>query len=82
MSIITTITVLSTKKKTQMICHLHRFLHKKEDIERHLINYCTSIRQDNNTVCAENYCMKIIMYITSFFICATFWKIFCVLWFQ
>ena len=59
-----------------MRCQLHRFLHKKEDNTRHPINYCTSIRQDNHTACAENYRMKIIMYIIFYFICTNFWKYF------
>ena len=55
---------------------LNRFLHSKKESSRHTINYCTSIRQDNDTVCVENYCMKIIMYIIYYFICTNFWKIF------
>ena len=65
-----------------MRCQLHRFFHKTEEYARHPINYFTSIRQDNDTLCAENYCMVIIMHIIYYFICTNFWKIFCVLWFQ
>ena len=59
-----------------MRCQLHIFLHKIKDNEIHPINYCTSISQDNDTVRAENYCMKNIMYMISYFICTNFWKIF------
>ena len=65
-----------------MRCQLHGFIHKTEDNARHPINYCTSIRKYNDTVCAEKYCIKIIMDINSYFICTNFWKIFCKLWFQ
>ena len=65
-----------------MICQLHIFIHKTEDNARHTINYCKSIRQDNDTVCEEKYYMKIIMDIILYFICTHFWKIFCILWFQ
>ena len=64
------------------MCQLHILLHKIENIARHPIIFCTIIRQDNDIVCAENYCMKIIMFIISYFICTNFWKIFCALWFQ
>ena len=59
-----------------MRCKLHRFPNKAEYNSRHLIKYFTSIRQDNNTVCEENYCMKIIMYIIPYFTCTSFWNIF------
>ena len=65
-----------------MIYQLHKFLHKTEESLRHPINYCTSISQDNDTICAERYCMNIIMYIISYLICTNVWKIFSVLWFQ
>ena len=65
-----------------MRCQLHRFFHNKEENARNPRNYCTSIRQDKNTVFAKTNSMKIIMYIISYFICTNFWKIFCVFWFQ
>ena len=60
-------------------CQLNRFLHKTEDNTRHPIKYCTGIRQDNDTVCAENYCMKIIMCIISHFICTNLGNLFYIL---
>ena len=57
-------------------------LHRLLENTIHPINYCTSIKQDNDIVCAEKYCMKIIMHIISYFICTNFWKIFYILWFQ
>ena len=69
MYIFTTITLISTQLKNRMRCELNIFLHKTEDNSRYPINYCTSIRQENDTVCAENYRMIIIMYIFSYFIC-------------
>ena len=65
-----------------MRCQLHRFIHKTEENAIHSIKQCTSIRQDNDTVCVEKYCMKTIMDIISYFICTNFWKIFCIFWFQ
>ena len=65
-----------------MRCQLHRFINRAEENEIHPINYFTSIRQDNDTVYAENQYMKIIMDIILYFICTHFWKIFCILWFQ
>ena len=65
-----------------MRCQLHRFIYKTEDNFGHQINYCTGISQDNDKVCAERYCMKIIMDIISYFICTNFGKFFCILWFQ
>ena len=76
MSIFTTITLLSTQFKNRMRCQLHKFLHKKEYYTRHPISYFPSIKQNNDTVCAKNYCMQLIMYIISYFICTNFWKYF------
>ena len=59
-----------------MRCQLHRLIHKTEENARNPIKYCTSIRQENNTVRVDKYCMKIIMYIIYYFICTNFWKIF------
>ena len=59
-----------------MRCQLHRLLHKTEYNTIYPIKYCTSISQEKDTVRAENYCMKIIMYIISYFICTHFWKYF------
>ena len=56
--------------------HLHILLHKTEENAIHPINFCASIRQDNNTLGAEKYCIKIIISIISYFICTTFWKYF------
>ena len=69
-------------KKIQMRCQLHILLHITKDNSGQKINYCTIIRQDNSRVCSENYSMKIIMCMISYFICTNFWKIFCILWFQ
>ena len=65
-----------------MRCQLHRSLRKTEEITRYPIKYFTSIRQGNNTVFTENYGMKIIMHIISYFICTNVKKIVCILWFQ
>ena len=65
-----------------MRCQLYRLIHKTEDNSRHPIKYCTSIRQNNNTLCAENNSMKIIIDIISYFICTNFWKIIYILCFQ
>ena len=59
-----------------MICQLHIFIHKTEYNARNTINYYTIIRQDIDAVCAENYCMKIIMDIISYFTCTIFGKYF------
>ena len=59
-----------------MRCQLHIFIHKTEDNAINPIKYFTCIRQENNTVCAENYFMKIIMYIIYYFIRTMFWKYF------
>ena len=57
--------------------HVESTVHDNGDGgERHPLNFCKNIRQDNDIVCAENYCMKIIMDIISYFICTIFWKIF------
>ena len=62
--------------KNIMRCQLHIFILKAEDNTRNSINYCTSIRQEKDTVCAEKYYMKIIMYMIFYFICTNFWKYF------